>query len=107
MNSSETTANFKITENDSRQNNSTKYSKKSNLPKQLPNKTSSYDNINGNSNAVGSGTDPKLSNSKQMSDQQWALFFILIFVTIAFLIAFTVNSLYTSYNEVNQATKEL
>jgi len=45
------------------------------------------------------------SSQRHMSDQQWALIFILALVLFAFLIAFVANSMYTSYYD--QLSSEL
>lgn len=61
---------------------------------------------NGSARLQNSSSSTHLSgdakdDTRQMSDQQWALFFILILVVIAFLIAFLANSLYASYFEIS------
>lgn len=80
-------SNFKINENDIDVYNSNKSMRKSKNQNALRNFSESYGNTQSN-------------NGRQLSDQHWALFFIIILVLIAFLIAFLSNWLYTSYFEI-------
>jgi hypothetical protein len=55
------------------------------------------------SSVVNGASDSKaLKRQARLSDQHWALFFILILVLFAFVIAFLANSLYKSYFEIPQ-----